>query len=1189
MSYSSQLSGHSNLSYGGQYQEQHQRSPSDHSYRDQHTGEQYLPDRSTQNQAKPYQHPDNQYQESPRTTQRTQRRRDQPGNTATTEDTKLHSLDDYEAMLQKMTSPGLHPTKGSRSMAAAEEPTLDDYEAMLYQMTSPNLGPKEPSSRSAPTGARRPEREVREARAERIARQNRRQQQKEQPQQHDGQEQAMVEPRQRQRQQQHPVDSQLDPLQNSGTDQTFEERKLKRRSSLPGKLKESPNMFAGIQRRSSGQHLSPTAVEVHAESSKLQSLIENTMHFTQEHPQNASSQQDHSQLPALQRKRFSWENESIAPRADLLQSNTERPGSLQRKGSWQDVMSSGETQEQHQHQQRQEMTSDEHSLRPQQNSSRPPLSTKSNLRLSDSTPYDNSDQANAMLAADNNNDMSTFRSHSPATLSEQTASTNNIPSRHHAGAPPPLAPRPVTPNSRSRPSTPLGNIRPPPGPAPPSAAMGAAPALTRKASPRSKKRTGSGSSANNVMLQPSLQGSRPRAGSTASVNSLTFTPPPPSSPLPSLPPSQPSQTTASPLNHAGEGIGLGLSDGQLPPQSRKISGGNKDLALPPPQSFVHQDDQVSLLTPASSLPMTPEMDAAASLSSSGTNVNQTAHLARLKKRVSILEKELAQTETELNSRIRDGSELQHRVEQLTAERDALEKKLAMLSVESHGPAAIMSPASSIRGGNDDSRTSFQLDRASLELMRVDELKQAVLQVQDEKDVLFEAMMERQDRSRSEMADQMENIRAELKERDEEISRLRADTVRNAQHSTASSTYGNESQNLGQEVARLMSVQTGLEQELAEARAEIRRLQALVDEKEQRETETLHDLELKAEALRLLTHEHEQRKQDHEHAYSELEQEIHALRSERSQHEEYLSMREREVEAFHARSQQEAVQYQTLQDSVQRLSSKMARLESQHANELQQIHINHEAALERTLLEHDHSLNDLAGRHKAEKEALVERTRRQVEESFNQDRVECDAREKVLRDRILEQSTRNDQLEEELFRVQKALETAHKEKEALARTNRSLERHLSMQHLQEQENMYRTEELERENVRLRALLSDLDLATAAAARRDSKDSDGSAEQEGDDKSWGTRGVEMFEQKHRKWAEQVELMAQKLARAEEEARKTMEQNEELRVALELAQSSSLSPRFKRHSFSFRPTTPSTPTSSRVLSPPLSASSV
>ncbi|KAI8351005.1 hypothetical protein B0O80DRAFT_120346 [Mortierella sp. GBAus27b] len=786
-------------------------------------------------------------------------------------------------------------------------PSLDDYEAMLQEMTSPSLGPRD----GGRSGSRRQEREAREGRSERMARQARRQQQEQDPEalqtreqrREQRQQQRQAEQQQQQQQQQPKLVIQPDQpktvnisVQESPTsgsllnvDRSVDDRNYKRRSSLPNNLKETPSLFTGVQRRKSDEQLVSSTQA--AEPSNAPSA-------------NNVSLQDYSHLPELQPKRYSWENESVAPRTDLLNQDIEvRPENIQRKGSWQGLQLSEENQD------------PEHSPT---DGYRPPLVA---------TSFDAGVQPDG--------------------------DTSSVPS--------PQAVRISGANSRSRPSTPVGGIRPPPGPPPPSASMGLA-QLPRRISPPSKKRSGSGSNNNGKpgspstnMLQPFSQATRPRAGSSASVSSLssvssivfdrTLTPPPPLSPLPSLPP-PPAHHVPPPT------IPLPPLDGPEPDQqtrSRKVSGG-KELP-PPPQVVLQTDGHVA--SPVSGSPL-----------SMGGALDMTAAL--------------------------------------------------------------------------------------------------------------------------------ESMRAQLAERDEEIARLKAEQ---SDHRTVAAQ------------------QSGLEQELNDAKGEIQRLQQAMEAREHNQAEN----------------------QAQERARADLEQEVSDLRSDKTRQEESIAMLEHELDMVNARSEQEAMQYRTLQDSLAELSE----------------------------------------RHKKETEALTEK----VDEAVREEKTAGEARDRVLRERILEQSTRNDQLEEEIFRLQKALEASNKEKDVLSRTNRSLERHLSMQHLQEQENVYRKEELERENAELRELVSDLDMAAARTLNRaDGADDDENGAQNEGDADRESQAAAMFEQQYRKWMEQAELMSQKLTRAEEEARRTLEQNEKLRVQLELAQSS----RPARHSL---PSRSSTPVAARRLSPQFS----
>ncbi|KAI1307370.1 hypothetical protein EDD11_004484 [Mortierella claussenii] len=1106
--------------------------------------------------------------ESQRNSQRSQRRRDPSASgrasSSTTggagDEPKLRSLDDYEAMLQKMTSPNLGPnargrdssratatsatakrtaTSASRSSASSpappatrgdrgsgggrgvsrggsrsgggEEPSLDDFEAMLQEMTSPSLGPREGRSNGTAAAPRRQqEREPREARTDRAPRQMRRQQhqqeqehglqptlaplkqiqehghQVEQPTQHQQREQRQREPRMNESRPNHSGSSAAaaataDPagekadFEEEAVDQlpSFDERKLRRRSSLPSKLKSTPDLFANLQRRGSGGsgHNRPSTsnpplpprngqqqqqrISVGDDVPPL--LPYRDLGNIKQNPTTAPSfREQHGHLPALQAKRFSWENESVEPRADLLQTNgtngsggsmPTRSHSIQRKGSWQGMELPGENQQLHQEQSQGQGQRDLRSIRSSSEAPALNMTTKPRSRTENSGSNSGMTSERIYVA-----------SPPPPSLLKQ----------HNA--------RPMTPTNanRTRPGTPLGSIRPPPGPAPVSA--NAAPqgsaTVSRKVTPiRSTK--GMRSNSNEMLLQPFGQGSRPRAGSGASMSSIsslnsftpdrTMTPPPPSSPLPSLPPSANHGTPATvtgasaspyqtpPSSQAlllvssidmGPMAGLGID-----PQSgyKSASHGTKDLGQKTTSQVVLQendgedDHQATLPSPASSLPMSPELNAIMVT----TATQQAAHLARLKKRVSLLEKELATAEMEMSSKIQDGClELQRQVDRLTAERDSLEQRL--LSGEEAGATS---------------------RRAEIEQQQ---------QEQEQR--------------------QQQHLLL-LTEKDKEIS--------------------------------------GLRQDLHQVRFEIQQLKEKSSENEQRLQQQCQDLELQRQRVQ----------KDHSLAITQLEEQIQQLMTDNQQHQEQVVSKERELSASQERSQMEAAQYRTLQDSVQRLSSKIAKVESQHANELQQIHLDHEGVLERTLQEHEDLVEELKQQYEAQKENGVRESQKEMEERFREERRESEASYKVLRARVEEERERRRELEEDLFRMKRQVEDKDKEHEQLLKMNKSLERHVSMQQLKEQETVFKQEELERENARLRAILKDLDVAAAVQMGPDDHEEEEEAKKQ--------KAAHLFEQQQRKWAEHTELVERRLARAEEETRQILEQNEQLRVALEMVQ--------------------------------------
>ncbi|KAF9326578.1 hypothetical protein BG006_010018, partial [Podila minutissima] len=857
------------------------------------------------------------------------------------------------------------------------------------------------------------------------------------------------------------------------------QRKLRRRSSLPSSLPSSlqaPSKLLPPKRRSSG-HLSPKDV-MHVPILPINENSSFSTAMLPESKQTLSNPDD--DLPPRSRKRYSWEDENVAAREDLLTVSPPNTCNVQNSGnSWQDGLSPV-----------QESFKEE----PQMSSTRIKKSVSiEDFQLSTQTPPQTAPKA-----------------------AEQP----------YAPAPPS---RSMTPTqSRSRSITPVPGIRPPPGPAPSS------PPLGRKISPPSGGKRGvrSGSNAS-ATLQPSFAHTRPRAGSAASMSSMNsftldgiLTPPPPSSPLPSLPP------TAGPLPvSSSPKIGLGIS------RIRKSSGASREL-LPTPQLVL---ESTSLPISSSSMPNSSEISHATASSLPQSSTGEYTPIVRLKKRVSMLEKELANTEIELSSRIRDGSELQFKVEQLTIERDTLHSRMRLLEVHVNESAK--------RNERERQRESIELDRVSLQLQHDQQLQEAVKQIQDEKEVLFEALMERQDRSRMEMSAQMETLRRQLADKEQDINRLKSAQQDQMDQEMSGSGFLNSPTHQAQEIARLQTLQATLEQELTSARNEIHRLQSLVADQKQslsKDQRAREELEVKIEALMLVSEDHEQAKRD-KAEFEQLRQETMQLRADKAAQEERFVELQRDLEASTSRSQQEEAQYRTLQDTVQRLSSKVTRMEGQHASELEQVQRDHDEVMERVVHEHAQALTEISEQAHSESRSQQSQIHERLEAQFAKEIKELHAREHVLRERLSEQSQRNDQLEAQLFLLEKAQAAHDTEKETMARTNRSLERHLSMQHLQEQENVYKMEELERENAKLRAVLAELDMAAYQSRRQE--------EQDDEDDSRATM-VAMYETQQRRWAEQTQLMERKMAKAEEEARAMMEQNMQLKVELEMAQSESSS---------------------------------
>lgn len=1035
-----------------------------------------------------------------------------------------------------------------------ELPSLDQYEAMLHKMTSPNL------AQSPRVVTRRSEID-RDARSERLVRQARKLQEQQYP---------------TQNQQEFNTHNNLSPLPAEHTGMSDHlspaDRKLRRRSSLPSMFAEVlPKPLTDLKRRNSG------LASMNPEMQSGHGLHVNSSLSRNQHSlgmEDISAQRPVKHAGA----RYSWEIEGIVP-LNLPSSSTFSspigyslhdppvqqplplpPGSVsvpQRIGSKQKQLHQIEDMDDPHDSDRQDLEQQRknkrNSTRLSQVGIKPPLSSKSQLRLSHTLSQSDADEIAALSSPqdrpqplrrdpspkrdDGDRQLEQFQlelqqlqsagfsspssrgqngskslpaipsSRSQATtplgiVTEELVPMPNAPSRQQLLASmddgsnmPPH--RSNTPPLRSRPTTPV-SIRPPPGPAPipPTGVPG-----TRKGSPatgrRGVKPTPPASSSISIQTSPPTH--RQRAGSVASVSNMaSFTiegvlqQAPPSTPLPSLPPPPPPPSSSSgpspSTNH----------------RSRKSSNGSKELVLPNPQLLKE--------LPIPPGPLSPE-------ASSGSN--QAPQVARLKKRVSALEKELETMEQELSARARDGAELQFKIEHLTLERDSLQQKLA--AMQSH--LTLVGTPSTLAS---EQSQEFQL---------------AVQQIQDEKDKLMTALMERKDHARSELNSQMESMRMQLIEKEETITRLVMEQQEQAQHSPTNISQQASGSVLEGEVSRLEGLRSKLEKDLREAKSEIRRLQSHVTDQEQllvQDQAMREGLEAKMEALKL-SDENQSNPTGVKDDVQTLGQEVEKLKAEKSNQQEAYVALQKELEAFSARSQQEEAQYRTLQDTVQRLTLKLSKLESQHLNEIQQFQQDHEELLEKVVHEHANTLTEMSEQSKTDSETRLLRWREDQEKGFAKDKQEAAAREKVLHDRLEEQTARNDRLETRMFELEQVQAQHEVEMDTWVNTNKSLERQLAMEQLQQQENIYRMEQMQKENKRLLAILSGLDIAVALEASQ------------GDTEKEVESGKSQYEQQRRRWLDQTQLLERKMARAEEEATVIMQKNMDLMVALEMAQKS------------------------------------
>ncbi|KAG0295515.1 hypothetical protein BGZ96_011589 [Linnemannia gamsii] len=353
-----------------------------------------------------------------------------------------------------------------------------------------------------------------------------------------------------------------------------------------------------------------------------------------------------------------------------------------------------------------------------------------------------------------------------------------------------------------------------------------------------------------------------------------------------------------------------------------------------------------------------------------------------------------------------------------------------------------------------------------------------------------------------------------------------------------------------------------EKELVTAKDEIQRLQALLADQDKGAAAALEarqELETKLEAM-MIKKLHEEGDDIHRapssNSTAEQEEQLVKMRQEQSVQQESNAALQQELEVFTERLQQEEAQYRTLQDTVQRLTLKISRLETQHAAEVQQIQQDHEEFLEKVVQDHAEKLTDLTEQSKADSEHLVLKFRQEqqehqghatAEKELAKEQATFRAREKVLIARLDEQVDRNQQLEERIFDLEKKQGEHDYEMDTWIKTNKSLERQMAIEQLKQQESRYQMDKVERENRRLRAILADLDLAALLGrAAADSEDDEDMEENREEAKS-------AYERQREKWIQQIQLLERKMAKAENEATAIMEKNMDLMVAIEMAHSS------------------------------------
>jgi hypothetical protein len=276
--------------------------------------------------------------------------------------------------------------------------------------------------------------------------------------------------------------------------------------------------------------------------------------------------------------------------------------------------------------------------------------------------------------------------------------------------------------------------------------------------------------------------------------------------------------------------------------------------------------------------------------------------------------------------------------------------------------------------------------------------------------------------------------------------------------------------------------------------------------------------------------------------------LESLRSERDALQESRSVLEREVESMTCRLQHEEAQYRILQDTVQRLTSKLSQVESHHAQEMERLQQEHEEVMEKVVIDHANMLTDLSEQQQSKANDSQLREREMMEVRFQKERQEWVAKEKILKTRWEEQSARNDALEESLFEKDKARLAQDQDLQSLQQLNQSLERQLAIERLQQQENAFKSSQVDKENQRLRAILADLDLA--ALLSRDETEDESSNNNNTSDRQEMMKTI--YEIQKQRWRDQMQLMEHKMAKIQEAAAGIQQKNIELMVALDLKQS-------------------------------------
>ncbi|KAG0233177.1 hypothetical protein BGW42_007655 [Actinomortierella wolfii] len=744
----------------------------------------------------------------------------------------------------------------------------------------------------------------------------------------------------------------------------------------------------------------------------------------------------------------------------------------------------------------------------------------------------------------------------------------------------PLTPtsRSATPTSRHRPATPNsgGIIRPPPGPAPTPTSTATSPVMRKSALPRTTTAATSASSlssppsSSTITLPPPPPSSIPlpppsssnslsapvpipngsgrsRAGSTASVGSVTSqdrsllgtTPPPPSSPLPSLPPAP------APPPNAPPGSSMQAR------RARKMSlGGNnsRELPLPPPpmdsELAALAGDLASVPLPPLPLPAPPPPPPPASGSSPNVNATTT-------------------TTTPPSST----KSLRHRRER-THDRDSSGSTSASSSSSMATTATTMTTATSLSSTTSSATSSPQ---------QVSRSKQRVHSLEKELETV-ETQMSTDVYDSADLKAQMDVL---VQERDALQARVAA--LEEEKQAKAALSHGGDKQELADSSSsdninnnyRLSSLQLKLES-LEQTRVELERELSLAREdsvRMQGELEALHQERLNnnnnnnnINNTSRHNHHHSASNQEHEEALHLLRQQLQDLQAERDAETAQRQDLERELDKAKLRAEQEEMQYRALQESVKRQSSHAALLEKQHAREIEELQTKHQRVLDQMAADHADALTRLAIQHEEETQRVMDKFKAELETMEQQlavqKQVQQEIQSQVRRDNLLMEKERDEarwrakflqsKIQDHLRHIDQLESQLETQQRAQSQVNDEWEDARERWRLREQEldHRYQAAQLEaqryqRECAKLQRIVQMLDeSATATLALQ--RDGDQSDDEDGDHEQQIIRGA--FEKLQEAWQAQMRSLERRLAKAEQEAAQDFESNLHKLVGLE-----------------------------------------